>query len=152
MYDNDYMLTHDIDWFFYAEPFFVHAASNQGLLPSEINKESNVNAQFQVSHLPAIYEDNDIEVNYEYIERRLMENESPFATIESYKRTFVLMAKKGFFSFDRDLKYPEEYIWIARPKKRINVNDLPISLFKITHRLNKLLENFKVIGRVIHVD
>lgn len=35
-YREDYMLTHDIDWFFCHNGLAFHAASNGGIVPKEI--------------------------------------------------------------------------------------------------------------------
>ncbi len=152
MYNIDYQLTHDIDWFFYAEPFIIHAASNQGILPAPIDENANINIQFWVSHLSEINEDNEIVVNYEYINKRLKEVESPYATVESYKRTFVMMARKGLFSFDRDLITPNKYIWVARPKKKANEKDILSYLHKVQPCINNQLDSFSINDKVILLD
>ena len=146
------MLTHDIDWFFYAGPFLIHAASNQGILPTEIDEKSNILAQFKISYLPDINEISDVDVNVEYIVGLLQNNESPFASVESYKRTFVMMAQKGLFSFDRNLNNPNEYIWIAKPKKGICEKDAPLPILKLPTNTKVPFSSFKIVKGEIHFE
>jgi len=152
MYDTDYMLTHDIDWFFYAGSYLIHAASNQGILPIMIEERSNSMVQRWVNDLPELNFESDIEVNTKYIEGRLKNMDSNFSSLENYKRTFVNMAKKGLFSFDRDLSFPEKYVWIARPLKELQDFNIPVNLYIVQFKGNKQLFNFRIVNDKIEIE
>lgn len=120
-FSNDFQRSHDIDWFGKINQIFIHALSFGGLLPEEVNNRetnfiilrhvysANVNRQIRIV------------VNDAYIEQRLrpQANENDAADFERrkarYLRHFTDMAKKGFWSFDRDLYNEKVYHLIAKP-------------------------------------
>ena len=117
----DFQRSHDIDWFGKINHTFIHALSFGGLLPEEVN---NWERNFVI--LRHVYRANIIrqittEVNDAYVDRRLrlQARENDVAELERrktrYLRHFTDMAKKGFWSFDRDLNNEKVYHLIAKP-------------------------------------
>ena len=126
MYPLRYQYTHDIDWFCLIDDVPVHLASNGGKLPYDSYKASElVSIQRQISVLEPIYK---YELNMPYLEQYLndgryddlrdvddfltqplmpeaaeMGGELPNLPLHwrAYCWSFIEMAKRGFFSFDR---------------------------------------------------
>lgn len=126
MYPPRYQYTHDIDWFCLIDDVPVHLASNGGELPDDSYKASElVSIQRQVPALEPIYK---YELNMPYLEQYLndgryddlrdvddfltqsqmpetaeMRGELPNLPLHwrAYCWSFIEMAKRGFFSFDR---------------------------------------------------
>ena len=88
---------------------------------------------------------NQILVNSAYVYQRIGANENR-ASYERYIESFVAMAKKGFVSFDRMIE-ADTYMWIAKPKKAVEVatDELPRFDEDICHR-------YALEGDVVHVD
>lgn len=109
-----YQRSHDIDWFARKGNVMIHAMSFGGLLPSSVNQwTTNLNMMRMAYRLPM----EDVEVEYsDYAERMMKEGDvNGEADRERYLRHFADMAKRGFWSFDRDLQDENLYHLIARP-------------------------------------
>ena len=109
-----YQRSHDIDWFARKGSVMIHAMSFGGLLPSSVNQwTTNLNMMRKAYQLPM----GDVEVAYsEYADRMMKEeNVDGEADRERFLRHFADMAKRGFWSFDRDLQDENLYHLIARP-------------------------------------
>ena len=128
----------DIDWFVYLLDAPIHIASNGGFIPRNT---------YKVRELEEVYDrivsrsgDNDVEINGSYIERLegyeyldnqdfasiLKENYSlKMSKVALYSESFVSMAERGFYSFDRVDTYSpmgyEQYRLIAWPKNSNSV-------------------------------
>lgn len=134
--DVGYQLTRDIDWFCIINDYPVHVASNGGRLPNFIRSDKQLFAsQKNVLSLPNVF---DYEVNREIELDRDEELESlegdfneyfPEAnevlgdnqfnnTQKAYYWSFVSMAKKGFYSFDKVIlgEFDSRYRLVAWPK------------------------------------
>lgn len=126
MYSIEYQLTHDIDYFFIqdfgdeAKP--IHIASNGGVIPDRLGSMSFIqNCQKQAFALPMQF---DYVLNMEYLNQLNTEDfpsieeiaESGFMNTDHYTQfdnlnlhhhaklyaySFVEMARRGFWSFDR---------------------------------------------------
>lgn len=146
-YDKTYQQTHDIDWFCKIGNTAMHFASNGGLLPNKVNnREVNSHIQHVVATMDDVVSETDqILVNSAYVYERLGKNENR-ASYERYIESFVAMAKKGFVSFDRMIE-ADAYIWIAKPKKAVEVAMVELPRFDedICHR-------YALEGDVVHVD
>lgn len=146
-YDKTYQQTHDIDWFCKIGNTAMHFASNGGLLPNKVNnREVNSHIQHVVVTMEDVVSDaNQILVNSAYVYQRIGANENR-ASYERYIESFVAMAKKGFVSFDRMIE-ADTYMWIAKPKKAVEVatDELPRFDEDICHR-------YALEGDVVHVD
>lgn len=127
-YNRLYQMTHDIDWFCKIGNISMHFASNCGMLPNKVN-DRDVNRKIQelVTDAPNLVEREQVIINDMYVRTRLGE-EAGENEFNDYVRTFVEMAMKGFWSFDRLIEEGEDiYMWIAKPSAMIEVNfeDLP---------------------------
>lgn len=122
MYDKTYLLTHDIDWFCRIGNILMHFASNCGMLPKKVN-DRDVNRRLQeiVSVAPNQVEREQVIINTKYVRTRLG-NELAENAFNDYVRTFVEMAMKGFWSFDRiNEDGVDVYIWIAKPSVNVEM-------------------------------
>lgn len=133
-YSKEYLSTHDIDWFCFINDKPIHAASNGGNLPDKINdREINSNNQIIAYKSDHIYSVNEVETNTEYIINKLRKSKREYSELElskmvnNYLRTFIDMATRGFYSFDRvDDSESDEYYLIAWPKN--NNKDFNVKL------------------------
>ena len=173
MYSESECSTRDIDWFVKIGDIYIHGASNGGILPSMITKGQNRQIQQIVAQMDYLYEDseNEIYINNGYVEQRLemakgladsqaqykekpaVDNISPY---NAYIASFKDMARKGFYSFDREIdptfdkdtqrKFQKRYVLIACPKQLQN-NRLPnidnIPEIKIKYKANMVREYLK---------
>ena len=152
MYSIEYQLTHDIDYFFVQdfgnETKSIHIASNGGVMPDRLGSMAFIqNCQNQAFNLSMQF---DYVLNMDYLNQLNAEDfpsieemaESDFMNtphytqfdntnlphhIKLYAYSFVEMARRGFWSFDRltdgsgeDMLNSEDraniYKLIARPK------------------------------------
>lgn len=147
MYRLKYQHTHDIDWFCRINDIPVHIASNGGHIPFDsYSIDQLVSLQHQVANLPSQYKCN---VNTGYLSEFLVAGDfysgldellaDDFASIlpEGFEVTddiqglsrmmlvygwsFIDMAKKGFFSFDRGHSENgvDYYHLVAWPQERM---------------------------------
>lgn len=129
-YSRGYIQTHDIDWFCILDDRFpIHVGSCGGMLPG-FARDRDVNRRWQniVDNLP---EDYDTDWNREYVSRRLERNTNLEVTPESFTENFLYFARRGFYSFYRDLhreegEERETYTLIAWPKDDIHLLILKI--------------------------
>lgn len=130
IYYPDYMETHDIDWFCRIGAIPIHCASNGGVLPKKVNVRSvNRKIQEAVAAMPEVLDEHEeVIVNVRYVIERL-NNQFAEGAYAQYISSFVAMARKGFWSFDRELNegYNDVYMWIAKPARDVAVelNNLP---------------------------
>lgn len=106
-YSRGYIETHDIDWFCVVDGYFpTHVGSCGGMLPSFArDRERNRYWQSLVDSLP---QTNEAEWNREYVGQRLERNTNEEVTPESFAENFLYFARRGFFSFYRDLPNEED--------------------------------------------
>lgn len=145
MYKLSYQYTFDIDWFCVINNMPVHIASNGGKLPNLYKKNELRELQHGVATLEPLWngdnqrniilsESNNIEtilnVQYDY----LLEKGVPIERVKDlYVESFMEMACKGFYSFDRldpdiaeilQIDNPDSaYMLIAKPSRPLNLND-----------------------------
>ncbi|MCM1142074.1 MAG: hypothetical protein NC453_26180 [Muribaculum sp.] len=139
--END-LVSRDIDWFFKQRMSdairFVHCASFGGYVPPVINQhEYLLSCQIEVSESSFIFEEEDIFIHEDNIKKMLGEhleysNMTREEEVKAYARSFVYMARKGFWSYDKFHNSHEKpslkdnkYVLIASPK-----NDSRILEFK----------------------
>lgn len=140
MYPLSYQYSMDIDWFYMDDVFPIHAASNGGLIKRELYTVSQLQeVQRLIQALPMKY---NFELNIdgiianisdkydEEVESLLLENrdiilprdfELPIARygnepkwLPFYSHSFIQMAMRGFYSFDRN-EDTNEYFLVAKP-------------------------------------
>ena len=98
-YNENYMMTHDIDWFCIVNGVYVHLASAGGILPRGFrNRESLRTLQNRIANVPLVCGENDVMYNEDFLSQRFENNPKGRA---SYLVTFKEMAQKGFVSMDR---------------------------------------------------
>lgn len=146
MIDSLYCQTHDIDWFCIINGKPIHVASNGGELPLCFNKQMIFTQRQYVLDLPDIegnevsvieskYLNDTISEKYQYWSR-IRENEEvaqdfmaifgEFNSRKLYLRSFIQMAKKGFYSFDRIDNHEGDsgfYQMLLRPSFQFRPND-----------------------------
>lgn len=119
IYDLNYMLNHDIDWFCMINGVYVHVASAGGIIPESMrDREVLRKLQHNVSIAPEIFADEDIEYNEQYLNNHFPDAKER----EDYVRSFRDMARKGFISMDRtNWSNPESNIYhvVCRPKRSV---------------------------------
>lgn len=152
MYRKIYQYTHDIDWFAKCFEFPIHVASNGGDVPIAMSVSAlqelqsvvqNTNPEFDYElnidvvnqHISGSYEDENIEYIEEYARelfRSFVGDDDFFMlpiNLKLYSWSFIEMAKRGFYSFDRD-RTTDEYFLVAWPvkkdadKTRISLNNI----------------------------
>lgn len=127
MYRLNYQYTHDIDWFCRVNEVPVHLASNGGILPQRsytikklvalqhkvANMQQNFRCAVNIEYLEDYLQRGEYYAEYDEITRedlRLMLPERFEITNEVsdlsnimllYSWSFIVMAKRGFYSFDR---------------------------------------------------
>lgn len=152
MYNTQYQHAHDIDWFILNGDWHIHCASNGGLLPNNIYTAVGLQS-LQVAveamnpsggfHLNRKAIEQNIRNHYENIEEELLQNALRVETaanlafpadvpswMKAYSWSFVRMAQRGFFSFDRIegtneyylVAYPEEYLPLSEDVEKLIYN------------------------------
>lgn len=120
VYSSRYKQLHDIEWFFECCGVRFHAVSNCGEIPANIDRDVNTRIQFNMEDTPDLTDDEGVYVNEEYVRYRMdVLGNNREGAFEDYVYGFKRMARKGFFSFDRDITQGEEsrrYVLIAGPK------------------------------------
>lgn len=151
-YRNTIQSSCDIDFFMLVNGLPVHAVSFGMPLPEAVNDmKKNRELILLISELK---EATEVSLNENYIRNRLEMLYTPINQIEgfnwdeaitNYKKTFEIMASKGFYSFDMDIipymnkegyynpitEYNVSYQLIAKPQIRLElpkeiINKLPI--------------------------
>lgn len=122
-YSRGYIQTHDIDWFCILDGTFpIHVGSCSGMLPSFARERDRTRyIQWVVNDMNSNF---NTEWNREYISRRLESNSNNEVTPESFAENFLYFARRGFYSFYRDLpdnkeEIQETYSLIAWPKDEV---------------------------------
>ncbi len=148
MYHLNYQYSHDIDWFCRINGIPVHLASNGGHLPSDsYTIDQLVALQHQVANLEPQYQ---CEVNTEFLKSYLWQGDF-YENMDNIKEeeflmmvpegfeisrdiielprpmlvycwSFIEMARRGFFSFDRNemIGHEDTYHLVAWPKEYHN--------------------------------
>lgn len=119
IYDLNYMLNHDIDWFCIINGVYVHVASAGGIIPESMRDRDELRKlQHNVSIAPDIFVDEDIEYNEQFLNNHFPDAKGR----EDYVRSFREMARKGFVSMDRtNWTNPDSNIYhvVCRPKRNV---------------------------------
>lgn len=126
-YSEIYQRSRDIDWFFRAGDRCIHVASNGGLLPAFVNNVINLRQkQAEVAVLDYLINDNEVLVNDDYVNSRIdnsfQRDIDSIVRRDNYLRSFISMAKKGFYSYDRVTETDFDYVLICCPIRQVEVN------------------------------
>ena len=119
-YSEAYQRTRDIDWFFQYQGRNIHVASNGGKLPEFVNDIHRLRKEQAEVSLLEDTGNAPVRVNDEYVDPRMIilrqnspikqDEEKMLSSKNDYLRSFVDMAKKGFYSYDRDLDDKYKYV------------------------------------------
>lgn len=106
---ENYMRTHDIDWFCCLDRrYLLHFASNGSLLPPFVaDNWIVINSQRLLSVLP-LQPGSELRYNEAHI---LQLSEQKDFGRERYLESFKFFAQKGCYSFDFEWKRENEYFW-----------------------------------------
>ena len=102
----------------------------------------------KVLSLPEINSEGEIEINVPFIEKKL--EGQKFATVDTYKRSFVDTAKRGLVVFDYDFDN-ERFIWVARPKNLVDTSLLHGDTLSVDDDFGNPVESFYVTEMVREV-
>lgn len=147
MLSKKYIESHDIDWFCIINGIFVHVASDGGALPNLQRFWHLRELQLFVAHLPVkhkyeispeiyVNKDNDLENLTEDNFKKVFpeaEDIPSFGqysnnTSKAYLWSFINMARRGFYSFDRvgtNDNGVDMYSLVAWPTDEVENLDLP---------------------------
>ena len=150
-YEDDFQLTHDIDWFAEAGGVMIHAASNVAIIPDGADNSDIVNkVAGYISSFQSDKEKYDVDINegyvrYRYLQSLRIADNMPGQSYELFRfyyiRSFWSMAQFGFYSFDRHIDidkdeddgiFSPKYVLIAKPKSHIEVSLNLLPQIKIT--------------------
>ena len=120
-FSKAFQRTHDIDWFAKSGDFYIHAMSFGGMLPNVVNNRSrNFNIMKRVYLFLPVLNDVELEWNEGYLQRRLIRQGDKDGDYvrrrERYLIHFNEMARRGLYSFDRDLQDETIYHLIVKPR------------------------------------
>lgn len=136
--DNYHVYPWDVDWFTIADGKYIHAMSFGGGIPWNVDvlgdNVRHLYEAYQLREMPEM--ECEVIYNNEYIDERLQlqyervgsDANQRTAIRERYLRHFTEMAKRGFYSFDRDVNENSVYHLIARPSRPLeewNTEDVP---------------------------
>lgn len=116
----------DIDWFFTDGKHVAFVASGGGKLPKSIAESSDYN--LLSSYFRNLPEKSEIEINVSLSEILKMVPD------ERYLADYVLMTKKGLYSFDKTILnnfLDPNYHLVAQPISPLKIIDLPKEVFEI---------------------
>ena len=132
---QQYINSHDIDWFATLDGRNIHVASAGAQIPDIVNDRKELRRiQDIVRNLP---EHCEIEINYSAIRKLYDFN---IEQMDDYVSSFATMARKGFHSYDKvDINNlsDERYYLIAYPKESNEIGlELPELAMKDIHIIN----------------
>lgn len=119
-----FLRTRDIDWAVKIGKHYIHVASAGGDLPKIVD-ENLFEIWQELRNTQDVIEGGEVVINEKYISEKFSElrnisgEESEFR-IRWYLCSFVEMAGRGFYSFDRDVRTPfgdSKYRLVASPGK-----------------------------------
>ena len=143
-HSKEYMLSHDIDWYFKYNEYFVHCASNGGMIPNICREIKYLHSiKKAVQNISQLLNYDELYINETHLSNiinlqreaweSLSNNGYPFMDLfdeklvkELYLSSFLANARKGMVSFDRiqinktgcnEEISENTYILVAAPKK-----------------------------------
>lgn len=160
-----YLKSHDIDLFFRSGTQLIHCATNGGIIPASLNIIKNINDVKRIAwNLENIIPIGKLDINEqhidsivsqqrEFVHRLYEQNESRIEAFDPelcrrlYLSSFIEMAMKGFYSYDRLIGQTEnetkeeenivDYVLVVAPPKEYSdlilkspIFENPDSVFK----------------------
>lgn len=130
-YDEE--TTRDWDWFAVdCDGHVGHFTTGAFRLPPRSVKADWARAEELIALVERLPETCGSEVRPEFWKSEKAEGQTAVVadaeSSERYFRSFATMARKGLFSYDTELKCPEDYFGVTAPKTPITVEALPESL------------------------
>ena len=97
-FSSSFLSTHDIDWFIFVNRKLVHVASAGGFIPEAVLNNLD-QTYYYVASLPDINSTDSIDT----IDQHFLSNQIGISSEEreNYLWTFMKIAQKGIYSFDR---------------------------------------------------
>ena len=153
MYRQTYQLTHDMDCFFELNGFPIHIATNGGIVPSRLGTVGELQTmQRQVTNMEAFHpfhlntfylsslnvddypsREDLVGIDIVHVIDLLFNETNEYAALPFFKKvysySFVQMARKGFWSFDRigqTLDGEDIYKLVAWPSDSIGESRLHV--------------------------
>lgn len=121
---KDFLRSRDIDWAVKFGNYYIHVASAGGDLPQMVD-----NHLFEIwrelKETPILEVSREVVVNEKYISEKFSDmrdisDDEARLSVEWYLCSFVEMARRGFYSFDRDVRTSfddSKYRLVASPGK-----------------------------------
>ncbi|MEC3874461.1 hypothetical protein [Chryseobacterium salviniae] len=137
----------DIDWFFTDNNEIAFVASAGGKLPNSISKIGDENRKLS-SYFRSLPEISEVIINPQ------LKNIIPNLN-ESYLSDFVIMAKKGIYSFDKTTLnnfLDSNYHLVASPKIALKIKDLSPDIMAIILKTCLLSNELKKIDQINILD
>ena len=158
-YDEQYIQSHDIDWFCVVNQDYIYVSSVGGQLPEKVNHRMNLRKlQYEVDKMPEIYTNEEIDVNYPFLHSLLQTNENDDEKIKDYLGVFLSMSRKGFIALDRtDINDPDDPNYhvvcvpkgnkeLVKPEHIFSFETQEVGLFSGS------LENIHLVEILDHID
>lgn len=119
-----FLRTRDIDWAVELGGRYIHVSSAGGDLPA-IVEDRLFEIWRELKDADIVCEEEDVELNEKYLSEKFpveAEGNNVVRNIsrEWYIHSFKAMAMRGFYSFDRDVRFPideSKYRMVAKPGK-----------------------------------
>lgn len=154
------MLTHDYDWFCVINGYPVCVSSAGDYIPSLVNYDDNIirsikivkkiSPKYDASINRSYLQDNIINKGYDYLndpnyqfpEDCIPQYDEKYQdmalSLKLYCEHFIEMAKKGFYTFDRDIYSEHSYHLVAWPDVDTRFSDLCNVVCKESIKIDKL--------------
>lgn len=121
----------DIDWFFTDGQYISFMASGGGRLPGSVS-ESEETHKILANYFRNLPEISDVIINPEL--NNILIKVFGSGVNERYLKDYVLMARKGLFSFDKT--YPNNFMdpsyhLVATPRTPLDLKDIPDSIMSL---------------------
>lgn len=137
MFTEEQQLGLDIDWFFTNDKYIAFAASAGGRLPESISKASE-NYELLSAYFKNLPEISEISINKD------LSKIIGFEADERYLEDFVLMAKRGLFSFDKSIPNNFDhslYHLVAKPLT-------PLTFYQVPNEIGNILSRSRYVGSI----
>lgn len=121
-YSEIEQITRDLDIFFSDNKKLIHLASGGGRLPNVLAATDSANEQI-IESISGIFSEFEIDINPGLIQLLGLNEDG----LNNYLVSFVEMAKKGFYTYDKtniDEKDDMTFHLVAKPTSKISLSSL----------------------------
>ena len=123
--------TLDIDWFFTDDKYIGFVASACGILPKSVAELDIEDDEILYSYINSLIEQKDFLINTDLNE---IAKKRGFSITEKYLSYFIMMSKKGFYSFNKtDIgnRLDTNYHLVTKPVNPLRVDEIPKNILNI---------------------